>query len=49
MTRFICLTCFKTKDESECRWWNDKQCCSRCLDKYKRLHKNDTGIPKNRG
>lgn len=39
MTRFICLTCFKTKEESECKWWKNEQTCARCYDKYERLSK----------
>jgi len=38
MTRFICLTCYKTKDGRP-KWWNDRQCCIRCYDKYERLSK----------
>ena len=49
MTKFICLTCYKTEDDSEIKYWDDKPCCTRCLNKYNRFHKNDTGIPKNRG
>ena len=44
MTRFICLTCCKTKDDTEIHWWKDIQCCERCLDKYQRFSKKDLEI-----
>ena len=44
MTRFICLTCYKTKDDTEIHWWKDIQCCERCFDKYQRLSKKDLEI-----
>jgi len=40
MTRFVCLTCWKTKDDKEIKWWNDKQCCERCFGRYEKYEKN---------
>ena len=37
MTKFGCTTCWKTFDDKEIKWWDDKPVCSRCHDKYSRL------------
>ena len=42
MVKFVCLTCWNKKDDSEINWWEDKPCCSRCYDKYERLDKHES-------
>jgi NAD-dependent SIR2 family protein deacetylase len=34
MTKFGCTTCWKTKDDKEIKWWEDKPVCERCYRKY---------------
>ena len=44
MVKFTCLTCWKTKNDTELKWWEDTQVCARCFDKYQRLGKKDLEI-----
>ena len=37
MTKFVCLTCWKSKDDSEIRWYKNEQCCERCFVRYQNL------------
>ena len=36
MTKFGCTTCWKTGDDKEIKFWDDKPVCARCYDKYER-------------
>jgi len=36
MTRFGCTTCFKIKDDSTIKYWDDKPVCEHCYGKYMR-------------
>ena len=44
MVKFTCLTCWKTKNDTELKWWKDTQICARCFDKYQRLGKKNLKI-----
>ena len=44
MVKFTCLTCWKTKNDTELKWWENTQVCARCFDKYQRLGKKDLEI-----
>jgi len=44
MVKFTCLTCWKTKNDTELKWWKDTQVCARCFNKYQRLSKKNLEV-----
>ena len=34
MESFVCTSCFRKGEESELKWWANRQVCDRCYFKY---------------